>query len=312
MAQWELVSDRLISGRASFVLPDAVRNKSKSVRILSRLIRVPTSPYFSAKSNPFESFYGRISFLRKGFVINTADIKYDNQVFTFDYGNLSQVLERYICGEQQIVLRILQLAQALGFSLSPAPPDPNSYQLANSLFDEFRIVCYGSSALQISLYSLEIEKCRNKAPLEDDFPVLPPKPPVEQGNPLLPPSAYDPPDNGESASNNIPFAGDVTTPPSPLLFRVRTKGLSPFPGCEPTGNFVSDTFLATTVSWDARPAVSGNNFDGCSFDHLVVDGVSRYPSLSGGSAVGTGIVELLDNQGNLLQSFPPGSPYPPS
>jgi len=75
-------------------------------------------------------------------------------------------------------------------------------------------------------------------------------------------------------------------------FKTTTRGLGP--NCEPRGNFGDTYNNVDSVSFQSGTIPQGNNYGGCSYDFLVIDGVSRYPDLGGGSASGTGTITEID------------------
>jgi regulator of replication initiation timing len=70
-------------------------------------------------------------------------------------------------------------------------------------------------------------------------------------------------------------------------FRTNTKGLGG--GCSPLGDYSEVINFVDSVSFETK-VINGGSFNGCTYNFLVVNGISRYPDLSGGSAGGTGTI----------------------
>ncbi len=77
-------------------------------------------------------------------------------------------------------------------------------------------------------------------------------------------------------------------------FKITTKGLNS--ACGSSGTYTTTINNVTSLRWDNR-TVSSGNYNGCKYDFLVVDNVSRFPDLSGGSAPGTGVITEISCSG---------------
>lgn len=79
---------------------------------------------------------------------------------------------------------------------------------------------------------------------------------------------------------------------SKKCFRVKTRGLKG--DCSAAGFFESIVKNVDSVEFERKTVPSSKPFAGCSFDYLVVDGISRFPSFDGGSAAGYGEIIEID------------------
>lgn len=75
-------------------------------------------------------------------------------------------------------------------------------------------------------------------------------------------------------------------------FIVQTQGIGA--GCAPSGNYTTRIDNVNTVTFENRIVPSNMPFAGCPYRYLVVDGVSRFPDFTGGSAGGTGTIIEID------------------
>lgn len=75
-------------------------------------------------------------------------------------------------------------------------------------------------------------------------------------------------------------------------FLIQTQGLNS--SCGGSGNYSQTLSNVSSVEFETQTVPAGQPFAGCSYDYLVVDGVSRYPSFDGGSATGLGTITEVD------------------
>ena len=218
MPTFELLEERLISGRGILKVP--ANSEGDRLRILvTDLVRPPLSLYSNKSYNPNRSRYGTLVFLRRGYVINTEPVEYPRMSFDGIQDITGQTLLAVKCAYDGILDTFVNLSVALagtpgGIGLFPITKDNNikDYTSLNLAWDEVRLVCYSTTALQLRLFSAAYDACDN-AFIKDltiaDFPS-----PIAE---VSPSTALDnistPYSGGSDGGNTVPIPADSNNRP---------------------------------------------------------------------------------------------------
>lgn len=273
MAEWDLIQDRVISGKGVLQIPSDGALKVRAYTLCIDVIRDPSNKYLSLDWNPPRSRYANIVYLRKGYALQTSTVEYPKQMYDGIHDISGQVLEAVKCSYKGTLESIYNLALAIagtpgGIGLTPTTIDNliADYASLRLTWDEIRIKCYADTALQVRLYRLGYDGCGDdsideKPAPETDAPI--PKVPV--GTPVPNSDPYD--EDNSDDGNSIPYPGDAPLPPEPCVTVIRGAGLNANT-CDPLGN--SGDYIYNGYA-ELRPVnVPPNN---CAGLRLFLDGV---------------------------------------
>lgn len=214
MAEYELIQERLISGKGVLKIPGD-KKKLRHYILYSDVIRSPRNAYLNKNWNPDKGKYAFITFIRNEYVIAEIPIEYKRQSIDGIADIAGQTLIAVKCAYEGTLVTLANLGLSLG-----APPLSyqdliKDYENLNLTWDEIRIACYADTALQLRLYKRNYDTCNaDKDDQPPPPPPPPPLPPVPPGTPIAdisPP--YDRTDNDDG--NSTPFPGDDVPPPPP-------------------------------------------------------------------------------------------------
>lgn len=193
---------RIVSGKGSLTIPDRF---SKAVRIFLYVdvVRENASVYRSYRTNPSESFFGRVTANIGNYVLQTYSIDFDRQVFEVFNGANANIIRAIKCLEKAV-----RNYEVLG---SPGETIPFLDQLAEFEperwdVDNFKFVCFGGTALRLELKGYVPSDCGE----DDSEPTPPPPPPQDEPFDKLPPDEpieVTPPEPGKEDDTD-PFEGD--------------------------------------------------------------------------------------------------------
>lgn len=229
MAEYQLIQERNISGTGVLKPPSDI-TKRRHVVLYASVLRPPRTRYENYSYSPPRSRYGTLSFLRNGYVIATAAMEYERQSYDTVTDITSQNLIAIKCMYDGILTTFTNFALALSLTPISVVDLIQDYEYLDLAWDEVRVKCYADTALNLRLYSVAQDSCRDSA----DKPRKPPPPPpppseVPPGTPIV--DLDRPYDDGDDVTS--PYPGDDTAPPplSPpgeacVAYRMIVRGIS--------------------------------------------------------------------------------------
>lgn len=201
---------RIVSGKGTISIPEEFGNASDIVLYVD-VIREALTVYRNFSSNPSESFFGRISACVGDYVLYSRQISFDREMFQLFPGDVSDVMQAVKCLERSLFLPLKAIAIIAGGDITLPDPYPlDVYEPQGYVPDNFRIQCYGGTALRLTLAGYENENCGDNA-FPRKRPPTPPPPPekVPAGTPV----EVSPPEPDFPADTD-PFPGDTEEQPS--------------------------------------------------------------------------------------------------
>lgn len=213
MADYELIEERLISGKGVLKVPvDKTKNRH-SVLYLD-VIREPRNKYYNANWNPVRSRYAAMSFRRDEYIIGTATMEFERQAYDSIADISGQNLIATKCMYEGILVSFVNLAAAQGLILTSYQDLIKDYESLNLGWEEVLLQCYADTAIQARLYRLQYDSCD---PTKDKQKKPPPPPPPL---PKVPPGTSigdisRPYDDDNDGGNTVPYPDDDTPPPPP-------------------------------------------------------------------------------------------------
>lgn len=200
------------------------------------VIRFPQLNFVSKKTNPDESDYGRITWMRQGQVLRVDRIRFDTQTYIWDVDASGYIAKFLLCAFQSTFNLLEAIAITVGASVSPGADlfcDPIYDQ-----FDQIKFVVRPDAAIAVKLYALKYDIACTPAepnpqppPPPPQFPQFPPGTELRDTEfPASPP--YLPPND---LGDTVPLPEDIATPePVQGVWNitwtyVQTPGLSPCP-----------------------------------------------------------------------------------
>lgn len=211
LTDYELIEDRLISGRGLLQIPQD--DDWRNFYVFVDLIRTPNREFDSSKYNPSKSEYAKMLWLQANYVVRETAVNFPQQRFTHpaqdDVGYLIPYLD---CNFTGIGDALAAIATRVGLTVLPRETFYEVSPLRNGV-DSINFVCRDSSALQVRLYGIKVHKpCGEsfdkKKPPPTPPPSLPPVP-KDEGIGVSPP--YSSPDDGGAT---IPNELDVIDTPN--------------------------------------------------------------------------------------------------
>lgn len=290
MAEPELLEERLISGKGVLKMP-ADMAKVRTLTLYADLVRPPSNAYKNVNWNPARARFGTITFLRKEYVIADIAIEYERQAFDGINDICGQTLLALKCALQATNQNFEFLAAGLGIDTVVSTNSIKDYENLRLSWDEARIVCYADTSLQLRLYGTKYDVCNEDYNRDQPPPPpTPPKPRVPSKTPIK--NLSQPYDKNTNDNNNTePYQDDEPLPDLADLptktFTVKVYGLRT--GCLQGEVQFTTVYTAKEIDFETRAVVSGE-FQGCAYDFIIIDRVSRYPSTDGGSFPGAQIV----------------------
>ncbi len=249
---------RIISGKGSLTIPERF---SEAVRIFLYVdvIRENASVYRSYRTNPSESFFGRITANIGNYVLQTYSIDFDRQVFEVFNGANANIIRAIKCLEKAV--RNYEVLGSPGETI-PFLDQLSEFEPERWDVDNFKFVCFGGTALRLELKGYAPSLCG----VDDDEPTPPPPPPQDEPFDKTPPDEpieVSPPEPGEEQETD-PFPGDEEeTPPGDFPFGDRCVA------------------YRVTVNYDF---ISGQNFDDFNDFWGEIEGI-RVQNVGSGSEV---------------------------
>jgi len=226
----ELIETRRISGRGVLKLPDANKNYRRFC-LIGTVLRLPISQFINRDYNPEKSLFATLTFFRSGNVVYAYEMNWENQSWDFYPPYDGQVQLALKCAYQGTLESIRNLGIALGLTEISFENGIKEYTELVDIWDEVRIVCYSSAAIQLDLYALNYAVCDQEFKKPSPPPPPPDEPPPPPDPPTVPPPEGSPPNvpypppipdlsppydsNTNDGGNTVPFPGDANPPPEP-------------------------------------------------------------------------------------------------
>jgi len=215
MADYELVEERLISGKGVLRVPDnPVKNRSAVLYL--DVIREPRNKYVNLNWNPYRSRFASLVFRRDDYVIGTATMEFEQQAYDSIADISGQNLIAIKCMYEGILISFVNLAVAQGFVLTSYTDLIKDYESLSLGWEEVLIQCYADTAIQARLYRLEYDFCDPDKNKQRKPPPPPPRlPKVPPGTSIG--DISRPYDDDDDDGNTVPYEGDDTPPPPPEM-----------------------------------------------------------------------------------------------
>jgi len=298
------VQQRRISGRGILLVPQADTDKRRMLTLTTEVVRKPKNEYLNSAYYPSKSRYGTLVFLRQDSVVGEVAISYPMQDFDFIADISGQVLKATQCSYEGVLQSFANLGDALGLTVTNITDNIKDWGALDLLFDKVCVVCYGDTAIDLTLYQLNFDACPNQnPPPKKPRSPKPPTPPIPPGSPLQGDDAvsppYDPLTNDDGATQPYkddqfpepPTEGDVC-----VKYTVVIKYESSFGGGTPATNTL------TVVAYGKIGDVSISFDTGTSTSFFL----KCQGYVSGGSATGNPNCQSFDTYliGNNGQTFP--------
>lgn len=213
MADYELIEDRLISGRGVLKVGESNVKRRHSILYLD-VVRLPRNPYLNNNYNPPRGKYAFLTFIREGYVVADASMEYRRQLVESVHDVAGQTLIAVKCAYDGLLTSLEVLSAALGLTVYPRTDLIKDYENLQLGWDEVRFSCYADTAIQARLYTLQYDSCTGDRDDQKKPPTPPaPLPLVPIGTPIGDISApYD--DDTSDDGNTAPYPGDEI-PPDP-------------------------------------------------------------------------------------------------
>lgn len=201
MAELDLVEERLISGTGLLRVPGVVED-TRYLRLNIDVIREVPEPFKSFKWEPSRSRYCTLAFMRDGYVIDEQPVDYKRRQFEFVADSPGQTLIAVKCMYRGLLETFVNLGNALALVPFIVDDKIEDYENLRLLWDEVRVVCEGSTAVQVRLFALRYDDdCESS----DERELPPPPPPL----PPVPPATG-------IGSISDPYEDDSITSPNPI------------------------------------------------------------------------------------------------
>jgi hypothetical protein len=183
---------RNISGKGIIQIPEEFQN-AREIILYAQVLRESSSVYRNYRVNPPESFFANITFCRDEFVLQRYVMDFDSQMYLVHSSQSAQNLLAQICALDNVLDSFVNFAIALGFAYT------KNNSITNFPYDTFlpnliRFVCYGSTAVRLTLSADELARCK---PGDGEPSPPPPPPPPQEKVPPGTPVLVDPPYEGE-------------------------------------------------------------------------------------------------------------------
>jgi len=219
MTEWELLEERVISGRGLFV--NEYDSLHRIYMLRCKLARLPTWDYPNKKYPREPSLYAYIEWENQGYVQRTDTMRYKQQEFYWNQDVTGQLKRALVCEFQQVNEKLNLIMDALEIPVGP-PGDPEFDILYNPLqfpIDRILFECRDDCAVFAELWVYPYDE---NCPRAESTPVPPPPPPnipdlpLPPGTPLTPDGGFpvSPPYDGISDDGDTaPFPEDEPSPP---------------------------------------------------------------------------------------------------
>lgn len=213
MADYELIEERLISGKGVLKIPEPDQKIRAAILYLD-VVRFQKTGYKNLEWNPSKGVYARLAFRYKEYVIEEKLMHFERQAFPMVNDFAGQTLIAVKCAYEGLLQSFANLGVALGVTPVSITDLIKDYENLRQSWDEVLIYCEADAAIQARLYGIKYDTCNPDK--DDDQPPPPPPPPL----PPVPPGTdigdISPPYDGDDDDGNTnPYDGDETIPPPP-------------------------------------------------------------------------------------------------
>lgn len=205
MAEWELIQDRVLSGKGVLQVPTDVR-KGRLYLLFTDVIRDPSNRYLNFAWNPPRGRYGTLVFLRNKYVVSTASIDFERQCYDGINDISGQNLLAIKCAYSGILQTFFNLGNALALPSISVTNAISEYESLSLSWDEVRLVAYADTALQLRLYRIGYDVCDEATNDTLNAPIT--ESPIEKVPPGSPFPNSEPYDGENDDGNSQPFPGD--------------------------------------------------------------------------------------------------------
>ena len=227
MAELDLVEERLISGTGLLRVSSLVED-TRYLRLNIDVIRQVPEPFKSFKWSPSRSRYCTLAFMRDGYVVQEEAVDYERRQFEWVADSSGQTLIAVKCMYKGLLETFVNLGNALVLVPFIVDNKIEDYENLRLLWDEVRVVCEGSTAVQVRLFALRYDDdCESS----DERELPPPPPPLPQVPPGTPIGSISPPYDDDEVTS--PSSLDEEEPTPEPEFPVGEAGL----GYTITGTF---------------------------------------------------------------------------
>jgi len=201
MAEIITIETRRISG-TGLILPSSADMNYRRYTLFADIIRKPRTPYLNRESDPPETYYGVISLMKDGYVVQTYKIQFDAQIWYFDADITGQVMNTIKCVYDGILVSFENLGTALGLTVTSVENEVTGWKNLPLQWDSIRVKCFADCAIQLVLKGLEYDFCEP----DDEIPSEPPEPPKK-------PETVAP---GVGTDISLPYDNDTVTNPAQI------------------------------------------------------------------------------------------------
>lgn len=268
MAEYELLEQRVVSGLGNIRLPNTVEDYRQIIWV-AEVLRDPRNQYLNGDWFPEKSLYARVVFDSRGDVVNSCLMEFPNMRWIDTPDVASQALIATQCAYKGILQTFFNLGNALLLPSISIQNDISAYTTLLPTWDRMIFKCYGDTALRLSVYTLNNDRCGSDSgdsqnPLTT--PVRIPRPEVVPiGTPVQVSPPY--PTVGNLYEPTEPFEGDTEPPPQPCVTIIRGRGIE-INTCTP----LSAPFDAT---WNGYAELVPSSAFGCPGLRVFLDGVDQ-------------------------------------
>jgi len=210
MATYVELYSRTISGKGLFKIDELADKQYRHYLLYIDVIRKPRNEYLNFSYNPPQSFYANVLFRKDGYVLETRQIKYPAECWSFQPYTSGQTLLAVKCAYDGILQSFANLAVGLGLTVISVTDLIKDYTSIPLQFDEFAVSCYSTGAIRFRLFGIKYDVCD---PEKDKVQPPPTPPPAEPGViPVDEPIAVSPPYDGDNdGGDTIPSEGDTAS-----------------------------------------------------------------------------------------------------
>lgn len=261
---FELVETRNVSGRGIIKIPFD-KTQYRALKLYIDVIRKPRNIYLNKQWNPDKSFYANLAFGVEEYVYSTKALHFERECIVLVPDVAAQTLFALKCALDGIYQSFINLENALGLVHLGVENQIKDFTGLKIDWDTVRVQCYADTAIQLRLYRLKYDVCKEGDDDEEPPGEPPPSPAqVPPGTPLSEDNyPVSPPYSGD---DTIPFPGDEGTPELPygdacVVYRLTWKAdyLSLAPGSSLFGYSQTLDVYGEIESIEVVPSPAGFN-----------------------------------------------------
>lgn len=222
--------ERTISGKGIIQIPNEFAT-AKDIYLYVDLLRPNKTEFLNYTWNPSKRFLANVTFCIGDYVLLEYAVHYQRQAFQVHASQSSQNLASLICANDNILDSFVNFAIALGFTYTKNN-SISGHGGTRFVPDNIRFVCYGGTALRLSLRATEIERCDPSDAPPEPPPELPvPVPPLPPDEPVEVSDPYDPNTGDDGDTEPFPIdRPENDVPPTDACVRYRVNYRLTTPG----------------------------------------------------------------------------------